>query len=520
MLRIKYQIRTISPILFSKESGDRNMTETFEYIPGRVILGIFAGKYIRNNNSGANAHEVKDFKNLFLEDKIIFNNAYIKNKYGDILNPTPFSIQEEKDSKGSILDLLNVDEEDEYKQTKYIGGYSFINENYVKNESVNKSLNFHHSRDEKTGASKEGIIFNYESINKDQLFEGYIIGDDSLVKYLCDNFEKEFIAYTGRSKTSQYGKIEFKFISEPEEINSDLKYQDKISFTFLSEVLLFNEFGNSVCNKDFLEKYLQEYISKELKITKSFIKPTRVDNYVSIWKLKKPSETCYSAGSCFMIENVKKSDLEKLKKLEINGIGERRNEGFGRIAFGIQNNKKLSDRSSKEKEVILKPENEIPQITKDFIESAIKDIITREIKTKAITDAKDFNNKNKGKITKSLIGRLESFVKGSTDFNNFKGILGKVITRKPAKDQLENCTIDGKTFYEYLLETNIQVTDILKLKNINKLTDELLIKIYEPEKDSIFNNDLYKKYYLTFFAFLRKLIKKPVASSKKENNND
>lgn len=520
MQKIKYYVKTLSPILFSKESGDRNMTETFDYIPGRVILGIFASKYIKKEKLGNNAHENIMFKDLFLKDKLNFNNAYIKMEDEKTFYPTPFSIQVEKNNEDSVHDLLFKDTYDEYAQTKYLGGYSSINENYVKNESVNKSLNFHHSRDEKTGASKDGIIFNYESINKDQLFEGYIVGEDTLIKYLYENFEKEFVAYTGRSKTSQYGKIQFEFVSDPTELNPELKIQSNISLTFLSEVLLYNDYGNSVCNKESLEKYLQEIVSNDIRITKSFIKPTRVDNYVSIWKLKKPSEICYSAGSCFMIDNVKENDLEKIKELELKGIGERRNEGFGRIVFGIQNDKNLTDISSKEKEVFSKPINEIPQIAKDFIKAAINDIIVREIKTKAITDARDFNNKNKGKITKSLLGRLESFVKGSIDFNNFKGKLDKDILRKPAKDQLENCIIEGKTFYDYLTETNIQVVDILKSKNLNALSDELLNNIYKPSEDIDINKVLYKMYYLTFFAFLRKLIKKSDVSGKKENNNE
>ncbi|MBK9404469.1 MAG: hypothetical protein IPN57_08050 [Ignavibacteria bacterium] len=149
MQSLKYQITALSPILFSKESGDRNMTETFDHIPGRVILGIFAGQYIKKNNSGNIAHKEKDFMDLFLKDKVFFSNAYLKLKNDKSSFPTPFSIQSEKENPDVIRDLLF---ENEYKQTKPLGGFSFINEDYVKNESVSKSLNFHHSRDEKTGA--------------------------------------------------------------------------------------------------------------------------------------------------------------------------------------------------------------------------------------------------------------------------------------------------------------------------------------------------------------------------------
>jgi CRISPR-associated protein Csx10 len=518
MLKIRYKITTLSSILFSKESGDRNMTETVDYIPGRVILGIFAGRYIYKNKSGNNAHEDKIFKTLFLKDNISFSNAYLKPEDNKKFLPTPLSIQNEKENKDSVYDLLFKTVEDDYIQTKYSGGYSSLDENYISNISVDKSLNFHHARDVETGTSKEGIIFNYESINKDQLFEGYITGEDELINTFLEIFEKEFIAYTGRSRTSQYGKIRIEFFA-PEKIITNIESQKKTSITFLSNVIIYNDYGTSECNRESLENYLKRKISNDIIISKSFIKPIRVDNYISIWKLKKPSENCFVAGTCFLLEGIKESDLDKLKELENYGIGERRNEGFGKIAIGLQKNEKLTTVEYKQDE-ISKPQTEIPQITKDFIKNSIKDIIVREIKTKAITDSKRFNDDNKGKITKSLIGRLESFVKGSVDFNNFKEKLNKDILRKPAKDQLENCKIGNNTFYEYLNNTEINVSKVMNSSNFNSLSDELLINIYNPSEDSKFNKELFKKYYLTFFAFLRKLIKSPKHPNKKENDHE
>lgn len=516
MQRLKYSIKTLSPILFSKESGDRNLTETFDFIPGRVLQGIFAGKYIKSKNLGANAHNDGIFKDLFLNDKVFFSNAYIIGKSDEVFYPTPYSIQYEKENKENVYDLLLKQEDSEFLQTKHSGGYCFLEDSNVKNLTIEKSLNFHHGRDKDIGTSKKGIIFNYESIKKGQLFEGYISGNTDLLNFIIENFGKEFIAYTGRSKSSQYGKIKIELTSKPEDIEVKLEPNPVTSITFLSDVILINEYGKSECSIELFEKYLQEKISSEIKIKKSFVKPRRVDNYVSIWKLKKPSEICYSAGSCFLTEGMKDSDLEKLIELEINGIGERKSEGFGRIAFGIQRNEIIKN-SISSPDKFYQPEIKIPEIAKSFVQNAIRDIFLREIKTKAIVDANSFNRDNTGKLTKSLIGRLESFIKGSSSIDDFKEKIKAL--RKNAKDKLLACKMENENLYDYLLSKIIDTTDVTNKSQMNSLNDNLIKDIYNASEDSDLRY-MYKIYYLTFFAFLRKLIKKSQVTQTKENKNE
>jgi len=511
MQRIKYLITTLSPILFSKESGDRNMTETLDFIPGRVLLGIFAGKFIKDKKLGNKAHEDEMFGNLFLKDKVSFSNAYIKHKKNESCFPTPFSIQYEKENKDNIYDLL-IEPVD--AQTKYADGYCLLEEDRINIIKVEKSLNFHHGRDMETGTSKNGIIFNYESINKDQIFEGYISGNPELLKSIYSN--EEVVTYTGRSKSSQYGKIKIKFSSEPLEIEQKSESGFHNTITLLSDLLLFDDLGKSDCSKELFEKYLQEKISNNITIIKSFIRPKRIDNFVSIWNLKRPSEICFAAGSCFLIEGIKETDLEKLKELEIKGIGERQGEGFGKFAFRNQRSEKLINDISDPVKIRL-PEIEIPETTKKYIQNAVKEIIVREIKTKAITDARTFYNDNKGKVSKSLIGRLESFIKGSISIEDF--VKKVIIVRKTAKDKLVGCKMGNDNFYDFMLNKRLNETDAVNAKHLNSLTEDLIKEIYDPSEDSEMNNNLYKIYYLTFFAFLRKLIKKSDVTKNMEEKN-
>jgi len=523
MQELKYKITTLSPVLISRQSGDRNMTDTFDYIPGRVILGIFASQFISKNKLGNTAHKNTDFEKYFLSDEVMFSNAYIRKEEKEFIT-SPFSVQKEKENDSMLHDLLFKKIEDE-EQTNYVQGYSTIKNNYLEYTNIDKSLNFHHARDEKTGSSKEGVIFNYESIDKGQIFEGSILGEDLTI--FKSNFEQEYEAYTGRSKTSQYGKIKLELLDDTKVIVPEIIFSENLSLTFLSDVILYNDEGQSVVTKNALEKYLKQKVSDKLILKKAFIKSSRIDNFVSVWKLKKPSENAFSTGSCFLISGLEEKDKDKLSELTKNGIGERKNEGFGRLAFGIQK-ENISGGKLEISKNISKPDTEVPEIVKKIITQSTKDIIYRQIKSKAIIDATTFhqnnkkgpskfhqNNKkgpskfhqnNKKGLSNSLVGRLESFVKGSKDKSSFDSNISSL--RNLAKDKLVECSMNRKSFLDYLLKTKINSDIVISDSNFSGLSDEELKNIYDPLKDDELNNNLYKPYYLTFFSYLRKLMKR------------
>ena len=127
MYRLKYRIKTISPVLISSMGGDMNMVSTKDYIPGTTILGIFAARYVKEKNKlNNNVHEDETFYNWFLNGKLKFSNAYltIYNEETEIeLLPTPLSIQKEKADETNILNLIMNETE---KPTTPVSRYSYI----------------------------------------------------------------------------------------------------------------------------------------------------------------------------------------------------------------------------------------------------------------------------------------------------------------------------------------------------------------------------------------------------------
>jgi CRISPR-associated protein Csx10 len=528
---LRYRITATSPLIITGNMGDTNMVSTAELIPGSSLLGVFANKFIKGTNfNGKKPHDDDRFRTWFLKGDLVFTNAYIVTPCENGMKrnfPLPFSIQNEKGNDDRCFDLLfyeaNSDEDE--LQTVSETGYGRLIEDELCRETVKKSINFHHQRDSATGTSREGIIFNYESIDKGQIFEGNILGSVSNLEAFYDLFfdqDQSIDIYLGRSKNAQYGIAGFKVISQqPEEyqgeIESDREVREiandkgEIALTMLSDTIVYNKDGFSTTERGSLEKYLQKTLQNDsVKIGDSFMKTGNVESFVSVWLLRRPSETCFLAGSCFLIEGLSDADSAKLKEIQKNGIGERRGEGFGRVVFGWQDQDKFT-RKSNNTIVRKKPKGDIPSKTKDIIENIVESYLKKEIELKALMEVKEFNPRTLP--TGHLISRLESFIVSQKDKKNIKEEFKKSIIslKGRAELQLERCRNEHKNLHDFLTKIKIEDITIDKVLNSSmycKKAGELAHETGSPVHN--YNNlesELFYIYFSTFFSAMRKIIK-------------
>jgi len=504
MHRIRYRIKTLAPVVIASKAGDMNMITTERYIPGTSVIGILASRVITKNNL-SDAHKDTDFYNWFLAGKLKIGNAYIfsKDQYDrDVPHvPVPFSIQKEKKDETKIYNLLYVDDDDEDLkdvQTKSIDSfcapnflYEHIGDDTLQTKAVETSLNFHHARDREKGTSEKGKIFNYESVSPNQIFEGEITGEQAGLQELINLCDDETPCYAGRSKNAQYGKIRFEFVDkEPTqcsfpEIETD---NDEISLTFLSDTILYNDNGFSTADTKELEKYLG------VEIEKAFVKKGQVETFVNKWQLRKPSETCFLAGSTFLLKGISKDHLAGFAELQQSGIGERTHEGFGRCVFGWKTDKQLYE--PKEDSVKLeKPKHPIPAMTQKILETIVRDSVKKQAELKGLDKQNGFNKPP----SNALIGKLSAILKGSITRDKFKESLEKL--KKPARSQLEHCNNGSKTLWDFLMDRNTQ--SILNKSSSANLKDICKEIEYNPEEDEKLSN-LYQIYLETFFSMMRK----------------
>ena len=239
--------------------------------------------------------------------------------------------------------------------------------------------------DEKTRTTEESLLFSTEYTdltnvaNKEEVF---FKGNVEIPKGLFE-IGKKYELKIGKYKTKGFGKVEIKFekfseekgknISERiEEMNSQIKEDFKefdkrndkekvyfgdellkeekqklITFDFLSDMILpFNKVSN--VGKQILELFDENFGEKlTLNNRRTFVNVEKLRGYNIINNSRKMDEIVITQGSvisyCVDNENLE-GILGYLEKIEENGIGLRRNEGFGRVRI-------CSERKCEKKEI-------------------------------------------------------------------------------------------------------------------------------------------------------------------------
>lgn len=239
--------------------------------------------------------------------------------------------------------------------------------------------------DEKTRTTEESLLFSTEYTdltnvaNKEEVF---FKGNVEIPKGLFE-IGKKYELKIGKYKTKGFGKVEIEFkkftdendknIGERikelnDEIKKDFKEFDKrndkekvyfgdellkeekqklITFDFLSDMILpFNEVSN--VGKQILELFDENFGEKlTLNNRRTFVNVEKLRGYNIINNSRKMDEIVITQGSvisyCVDNENLE-GILGYLEKIEKNGIGLRRNEGFGRVRI-------CSERKCEKKEI-------------------------------------------------------------------------------------------------------------------------------------------------------------------------
>ena len=226
--------------------------------------------------------------------------------------------------------------------------------------------------DEKTRTTEESLLFSTEYTDLTNVAdkeEVFFKGNVEIPKGLFE-IGKKYELKIGKYKTKGFGKVEIEFkkftdendknIGERikelnDEIKKDFEEFDKrndkekvyfgdellkeekqklITFDFLSDMILpFNEVSN--VGKQILELFDENFGEKlTLNNRRTFVNVEKLRGYNIINNSRKMDEIVITQGSvisyCVDNENLE-GILGYLEKIEENGIGLRRNEGFGRV---------------------------------------------------------------------------------------------------------------------------------------------------------------------------------------------
>lgn len=388
MKQINLTITALSPLAIgSKKPG--SVSEAGEYIPGTVIRGAIASQIIRQSRLNKDTDfstDGEDFKTLFLdENAAIFHNAYpAKN----LLPATAVSSKTKPGFKGKgngVFDTL-IDRflsekydhpydpncpVDKGRVEPFNGFYNQENKTY-KSFSVPKRLLTRVGINRKRNVSQNEILYSLEVLNETQgkdkqpviYYSSILIDNNNLAETL-----KEFININrynfrfGGSKSRGLGKVKMiassKTITLEEKIkrvrshieqfnnklkerwnlwsifdtNEEKKIEPKyFTINLQSDAILSENWLRTTIFTENMLSSVTDIENNGLKLEVAYSSYGYVSGWNNAWGLMKDMELITNKGGLYLFSiNNLDNCIESLAKLELSGIGEKTNEGFGQI---------------------------------------------------------------------------------------------------------------------------------------------------------------------------------------------
>lgn len=357
-VKYNYTLELEEPIVLkSIELG--NYIKTRNSVQGSTVRGALIEYFCRKG------YDLNVLKNIEASDATREDNKVSLAS----LFETKYEIKNEGNKKVKIDKVISSDTE--YKDgTKYERSSS--SDFKATGNEISVKINT------KLKSAENGMLFNTEYINNTKEEDKNnkqkneikfptenikLVGDLKLPKEIS---QEKFIVYIGKYKFKGFGKatitikkysdtnkadlearinnlsdkvrkdIESKIGKEAEkEIRNEIQDKDKkvICFDLYSDMIIpFTDIYDA--GEQFL--MLAELKNENLKfnLKRSFINTGKLEGFNIINGVRKVDELIFTKGSVFTYiieENACDSILEKLTKIEANGLGLRKNEGFGRV---------------------------------------------------------------------------------------------------------------------------------------------------------------------------------------------
>lgn len=399
-MKATFRVKALSDLIFIASSNTEGNIRYLDYIPGSVFMGIAAN--------------VK-FDRTLIDGSVRFGDAHILIN-GRVSLKIPLSFHYKKNGDKNLVynyHRLNNDDfkNDQFKQIR--SGYMGFEHN---GKLLKREIEFNYSqksaRDKDKGRSAKSKMFGFRSIPRGSEFSFTVTGEDidGIVKTL------EGVHYVGKSKRSEYGKIE---IVKDSTLNEEVKTEnmDKVYIYCKSRLCLIDHNGYPTYDVLYLHPGLKSdnVVYEECKIRKYEYSPYNFQR--KHWD----SQRCViDKGSVIVLQNVDKEILEDIGC----GVGVFLNEGFGEV---LVNPWFLKDKS-------YRLENYEPAQTKRSQKSPLADILkkrkeNKDTKTEIISEVYELvNNKNFVKWFSNITPSQWGNIRKLSEKSNYYDEIEKYIT--------------------------------------------------------------------------------------------
>lgn len=348
MIAVTYRIYLTEPALFTAPAGDPNSSVSYPFVPGSTVRGLVARVLAARQVDQDLPHSNRD---LLFNGKVRFLNAYLTDAQGKRRLPVPLSWRKEKSrmsDTGRIEDHALMDSGNSQLTTpETLTGYVAQYETEVNLVAAQREIRVHTYRDRHAGRPTEnlGALFQYDSLAAGQWFAGAVISPSQEVAQSIKDLLADSDYILGGSSSAGYGLV--RLVGAQVDLNwqethgriRPIKSGTQVVITMLSDAILRDAQGAP--SHDIVQG-----TDLPLDTKRYFVKMSMVGGFNRTWGLPLPQEWTVRAGSVFVCQAINDIDVQLISRLIDNGIGERRSEGFGRIAVNWQSEDVLQQISS------------------------------------------------------------------------------------------------------------------------------------------------------------------------------
>lgn len=485
MKAITFTLETQQPILATSSQGDPNSDVSYSYIPGSMIRGALIRRYMQQKELSKLSLADDEVKRLFFDaNSTRYLNAYLYSHDQEKRTlPVPRSwLKKKGDEATESTDTSIYDFSSEQPNNDI--SYKSLNESFctVDDEDVvlykeTRRINIHNMRDRKKGRGTDGngAVFRYDALDTGQTFQAVILCDnpDDVAK-IKPLLEAKDI-WLGGSQSAGYGHTTIKIIPNEEEINwheveTPLEYREEremLRITLLSDLILRDCWGQYVAMPpsqlitedgkrkiDPLTQLLEELLDEQLEPQPSFTSSLIVGGFNRKWGLPLPQVQALAAGSVLVFKYEGELNIDRIRTLENQGIGERRIDGFGRLAVNWLEEYPKFTASLMKSEVDLThqphltPNSEASKIAAKMAKRLLEQKLDKQLLEKVDRWKLEPNKLSNSQLSRLIIVARQALTEESK--NSVIDLVEKL--PKNAKSQFEDTRVNGKSFNKQICD--------------------------------------------------------------------
>jgi CRISPR-associated protein Csx10 len=360
MIAIPYTVVLEQPLLATTLLGDPNSSVSYDYIPGSMIRGALIRRYLGDHTLPDVAGD-PECQRLFFSGATRYLHAYPCDADRIRTLPTPRSWLIYKNARfdqqpAPILydashgtwneDTWRAAEAETGDQLRLVSEpFCTLMSDWAQLYRPERSIAVHVQRDPLMGraTAERGAVFQYDALAAGQWFAGVILLDDDTDAPTIEQLCQPGVIWLGRSRSANYGKARITCeqpVLDWREIAGDAPAipADHICvITLLSDALLRDGEGSPVTalDRSTLETYLGVEIAR-IDLAHSFTAGTELGGFNRTWRSPTVQTCALVAGCVITFAPSQPIGADVVRRIEQQGIGERRAEGFGRLAFNWQ----------------------------------------------------------------------------------------------------------------------------------------------------------------------------------------